>query len=96
MKKAFFIAAFLFAANTSFAFRVFNSQVSDFQKVGHNLYSCKVSLYLAGQQAVCYVDKSLMNLIKANRVSLDLKWDMDNKSGKMKFWLVPTFDNIPR
>lgn len=96
MKKAFFITAFLFAANASFAFRVFNSQVSDFQKVGHNLYSCKVSLYLAGQQAVCYVDKSLMNLIKANRVSLDLKWDMDNKSGKMKFWLVPTFDNIPR
>lgn len=96
MKKLFFVAAFLFVANTSFAFRIFNSQVSNFKKIGHNIYSCEVSLYLAGQQAICYVDKDLMNLIKSNRVSLDLKWSMDNNSGKIKFWLVPTFDNIPR
>lgn len=94
MKKIVFTIALAFGivANAS-ALRIFNSQVINFNKVDKNIYSCDVVL----QQRVvtCYINKELMELIKANRVALDLKWANCGCEG-FKFYLIPSFKNEPR
>lgn len=95
MKKIVFTIALAFGivANAS-ALRIFNSQVINFNKVDKDIYSCDVVL----QQRVvtCYINKELMELIKANRVALDLKWERVKGNKDMSFYLLPTFKSIPR
>lgn len=91
MKKLFIAVALIFSMKAS-AFRVFNSQVTNFNKIDKNIYSCEV--VLQKQVITCYINKELMDLIKSNRVALDLKWESKDKG--MRFYLIPSFKNEPR
>jgi len=94
MKKVvFFFAAALMAAQ-SYGFRVFNSQVCNFEKFDRNLYTCEIRLS-SGKVVKSAVSEDLKKLIEANRVSLDLQYSKNDR-GEMFFFLVPNFNNIPR
>lgn len=94
MKKVvFFFAAALMAAQ-SYGFRVFNSQVRNFEKIDRNTYACEVVLS-SGRVVRSAVPADLKKLIEANRVSIDLQYTKNDRGG-IVFLLVPNFNNIPR
>lgn len=94
MKKIIFTIAFTFSMviNAS-AFRVYNSQVSDFKRITNKYYSCIVKLQSTEVEVL--ITKDLMALIKSNQVSLDLKWESKDNKG-MRFYLIPTFKTNPK
>lgn len=94
MKKIIFTLALAFGivANAS-ALRVFNSQISNFKRITNKYYSCVVKLQSTEVEVI--VTKNTMNLIKHNRVSLDLKWTKCGDKG-MRFYLIPDYKSIPR